>query len=64
MAGQALVRLPKDGMIAGVCAGLARWLNWDVTAVRVAFAVLSICSVGFPGIVIYVVMWLVMPVEN
>jgi phage shock protein PspC (stress-responsive transcriptional regulator) len=61
MAGK-LVR--KDGMIAGVCAGIADWLGWDVTTVRVLYVVGSIVSAAFPGILVYLILWLVMPKEG
>ena len=48
-------------MIAGVCGGLAAWLGWDPTLVRALYVVLSVCSAAFPGILVYVVFWLVMP---
>jgi len=48
-------------MIAGVCGGLAEWLGWDVTLVRVAYVVLSVLSAGFPGVLVYVLLWIVMP---
>ena len=48
-------------MIAGVCGGLAEWLGWDPTLVRILYVVVSVLSVAFPGIVVYLVLWLVMP---
>lgn len=48
-------------MIAGVCGGLAEWLGWDVTLVRVLYVVISIASVAFPGILVYLLLWLIMP---
>jgi phage shock protein PspC (stress-responsive transcriptional regulator) len=48
-------------MIAGVCGGLAEWLGWDVTLVRVLYVVISIASVAFPGMLVYLILWLVMP---
>jgi phage shock protein PspC (stress-responsive transcriptional regulator) len=48
-------------MIAGVCGGLAEWLGWDPTVVRVLYVVVSILSVAFPGILVYLILWLVMP---
>lgn len=53
----------KDRRIAGVCGGLAAWLGWDPTLVRVAYVVLSILSVAFPGILVYLVLWILMPNE-
>jgi len=49
------------GMIGGVCGGLAEWLGWDPTLVRVAFVLTSILSAAFPGILVYLVLWAVMP---
>ncbi len=48
-------------MIAGVCGGLAEWLGWDVTRVRILYVVGSILSVAFPGLLAYVILWIVMP---
>ena len=50
-------------MIAGVCGGLAEWLGWDVTLVRVLYVVVSVLSAAFPGILVYVILWFLMP-EN
>jgi phage shock protein PspC (stress-responsive transcriptional regulator) len=57
----ALQRSRKNRMIAGVCGGLAEWLGWDVTLVRVLYVVISIASVAFPGILVYLLLWLIMP---
>lgn len=48
-------------MIAGVCGGLAAWLGWDVTLVRILYIVVSILSAAFPGILAYIILWIVMP---
>jgi phage shock protein PspC (stress-responsive transcriptional regulator) len=48
-------------MLAGVCGGLAEWLSWDPTLVRILYIVLSIASAAFPGILVYLVLWVVMP---
>jgi phage shock protein C len=53
----------KNRRIAGVCGGLAAWLGWDPTLVRVAYVVISILSVAFPGILVYLVLWILMPNE-
>jgi len=47
--------------IAGVCGGLAEWLGWNVTLVRLLYVVLSLLSAAFPGILVYVILWIVMP---
>jgi len=54
----------NNKIIAGVCGGIANWLGWDSTMVRVLYVLLSIISAGFPGIFVYIVLWLVMPHEN
>ena len=61
MAGQGLKRSRRNRMIAGVCAGIADWLGWDATLVRILYVVVSIVSVAFPGIIVYLVLWVLMP---
>ena len=56
-----LQRSNQHKMIAGVCGGLAEWLGWDVTLVRVLYVFVSIISVAFPGILVYVILWAIMP---
>jgi len=48
-------------MIAGVCGGIARWLGWDPTMVRLLYVVLSLASAAFPGLLIYLLLWVLMP---
>lgn len=59
-----LYRSRSDRMIAGVCGGLARWLGWSPTVVRVLYVALSVLSAAFPGILIYLLLWIVMPQES
>jgi len=62
MAANKTLKLSKDGMIAGVCAGIAEWLGWpSATRVRVVYVLASILSVAFPGILVYIVLWLILP---
>ena len=58
-----LTRSRDNRMLAGVCGGLAKWLGWDPTLVRVLYVLVSIFSAGFPGLLVYVILWVVMPVE-
>ncbi len=51
----------NNRMIAGVCAGIAEYFGWDVTVTRIVYVVISILSVAFPGILVYLILWLVMP---
>ena len=57
----ALKRSRRSRMIAGVCGGIAESLSWDPTLVRALYVLVSILSAAFPGILVYIVLWLVMP---
>ena len=57
----ALHRSRKSRMIAGVCGGIAESLGWDVTLVRLLYVLVSIFSAAFPGIVVYLILWVVAP---
>ena len=56
-----LQRSRHNKMIAGVCGGLAEWLGWDPTVVRILYIAVSIMSVAFPGMLAYLILWVVMP---
>ena len=58
-----LRRSRTDRMIAGVCGGLAKYFDKDPTVVRVAYVIISICSVAFPGILVYAILWWLIPEE-
>jgi phage shock protein C len=58
-----LYRSRRHKIIAGVCGGIADWLGWDPTPVRIAYVLISIASVGFPGTIAYIILWIVMPKE-
>lgn len=51
-------------VIAGVCGGIAKWLGWDTALVRILYLLVSILSAGFPGIFVYLVLWIIMPEED
>ena len=53
----------RDRVIAGVCGGIANYFGWDPTLVRVGYILLSVVSAAFPGILVYIVLWIVMPEE-
>lgn len=58
-----LYRSRDEKMVAGVCGGLAEYFDVDPTIVRVAYALLTLVSGVFPGVVLYAVLAVVMPVE-
>ncbi|MDX1461256.1 MAG: PspC domain-containing protein, partial [Xanthomonadales bacterium] len=53
----------SERMLGGVCAGFARHFGWSVTGTRVGYVLLSILSAAFPGILVYIILWLVLPEE-
>jgi phage shock protein PspC (stress-responsive transcriptional regulator) len=53
----------RDRILGGVCGGLAKWLGWDVTIVRLAYILISIMSAAFPGTIVYIILWIIMPEE-
>jgi phage shock protein PspC (stress-responsive transcriptional regulator) len=59
-----LSRSRNDRVLAGVMGGIARRFGWNSTLVRVLFVVLSILSAAFPGIIVYLILWLLMPEEG
>lgn len=58
-----LRRVRDDRKVAGVLGGIARHFGLDSTLVRVVYVVGSIVSAAFPGILVYVILWLVIPEE-
>ena len=55
-----LMKSPNK-MLAGVCAGIAEFFDIDPTLVRVGYAVLSVFSTGFPGLLLYLILMMIMP---
>jgi phage shock protein PspC (stress-responsive transcriptional regulator) len=56
-----LQRSRDQRMLAGVCGGIAEWLGWSPSLVRVLYVLVSIASAAFPGILAYVILWILMP---
>lgn len=63
MANQGLRRSRKNCMIAGVMGGIAERMQLDVTILRIVFVLVSIFSAAFPGILVYLILWFLMPKE-
>ncbi len=62
--GKKLYKKTSEKKICGVCAGLADYLNIDVTVVRLIYALLALVSASFPGLLVYIIMALILPDEN
>lgn len=57
-------RSRHDRMLAGICGGIAQRFGWNSTLVRVLFVIISLASAAFPGILVYLILWLLMPEES
>ena len=56
-----LRRSSTDRIIAGVVGGLAQYFGIDPTLARVIYVVVSILSAAFPGILVYIALWILIP---
>jgi phage shock protein PspC (stress-responsive transcriptional regulator) len=56
-----LRRSRSNRMVAGVVAGLAEYVGIDVTLARVLYVIGSVVSAAFPGALVYLVLWAVIP---
>ncbi|EJG06214.1 phage shock protein C, PspC [Methanofollis liminatans DSM 4140] len=64
MAEKRLVRPRDDRVVAGVCSGIARYLDIDPVVVRLIWVILSMIGFVFTGIVVYLAAWLIIPEEE
>lgn len=55
------LRRSKNKLLAGVCGGIAEYLGWPAGRVRVIFVIVSVLSAAFPGALVYLVLWFLMP---
>jgi len=58
-----LARSLDDRMIAGVMGGISHRFGWNPTLVRAIYVIVSLASAAFPGAIVYLLLWLLMPVE-
>ena len=64
MSKKPLRRSRQNRMVAGVMGGLARYFDLDVTLLRIIYVLVSLFSAGFPGLIVYLILWLLMPLEK
>jgi phage shock protein C len=50
-----------DRFLGGVCAGIAEYFDFDPTLVRIGYVLISILSAAFPGLLVYIILWIVVP---
>lgn len=60
---QKLARSRKDKMLGGVCGGFAERFGWASWMVRFTYVLISLLSAAFPGILIYILLWIFMPLK-
>ncbi len=53
----------QDEWIAGICGGIAQYFGWDKNLTRIIWLLLTLFTAGFPGIIAYIVLWILMPKE-
>ena len=58
-----LTRSRTNRVFAGVCGGLADYLGWDPVVIRVSYVVLTLLSFASAGVILYLLAWLVIPIE-
>lgn len=59
-----LRRSSDHRMIAGVIGGIAEHFGLNVTLLRIVYVVVSVLSVAFPGILVYLLLWVIIPSGN
>lgn len=63
-ADRVLRRSRHNRMIAGVVGGLADYFGLNPGLLRVIYVLVSICSAAFPGILVYIILWILVPQES
>jgi Putative stress-responsive transcriptional regulator len=58
-----LTRSLTNRTLAGVCGGIAEYLELDPTAIRVAYVLLTFFTC-FSGVLVYIILWLIIPEQN
>lgn len=58
-----LSRPHDDKVIAGVCSGIARRYDWEPNVVRLIYFLVSFFSAAFPGVLVYIILWILIPAD-
>ncbi len=56
-----LYRSKTNKMIAGICGGIGEYFDIDPTLVRIIYVIVSVFSIAFPGILVYLILWAIIP---
>lgn len=63
MEGKRLTRSQNNKMLTGVCAGIANYFGLDPTLIRVAYVLLTVFT-AFSGVIVYLLLWIIIPEEK
>ena len=64
MSEKRLRRSKKHRMLGGVIGGFAEYFDRDPTLLRVLYVLISVLSAAFPGIFVYLILWVIVPSEE
>ncbi|MHA2279759.1 MAG: PspC domain-containing protein [Promethearchaeota archaeon] len=59
-----LRRNPCNRILGGVCGGIAEYFELSPTLVRLIYIIVSVCSAAFPGILVYLFLWMLIPLRK
>ncbi|KEO73656.1 PspC domain-containing protein [Anditalea andensis] len=59
-----LTRSSRNKMVAGVCGGLANYFGISPNKMRLIYVLISIFSAAFPGLLVYVILWIFLPEDH
>ena len=59
-----LKRSRTDKMLGGVLGGIARHYELDATVLRIIYVLVSLFSAAFPGIIVYLILWVLIPLDE
>lgn len=54
----------SNRILSGVCGGIAEYCGVDPTVIRVVYAAFSLFSAGFPGLLLYIILTILIPNDN
>lgn len=58
-----LVRV-KNGMLSGVCGGIAQYFGVDPTLIRIGWVLVTLFTAGMPGVIAYIACMFIIPIED
>jgi phage shock protein C len=64
MSERRLRRSPDQKLIGGVIGGLAEYFDRDPTLLRLLYFLISVLSAAFPGIFVYLILWVIVPLRR